>query len=131
VKNQGTGFSPATRLRIELLSVKAARFFREDEVCPVGFRFADGGCPLQDPSIPCSLSGGSVATCFIPSLAADATSAQFVVHVGVMVNVSQIPITFLVRADADGAVTESNENNNILPLTVTVPERFQGQRTID
>jgi uncharacterized repeat protein (TIGR01451 family) len=121
VKNQGSGPAPATNLRIQLLSVTAARFLREDEQCPLPYRFVDGACPLQDPSTPCGLSGGSVATCSIPELAGGAVSGQFVANVSVTISAANLPITFYVRADADGAVTESNENNNILPLTVTVP----------
>jgi hypothetical protein len=120
VKNKGTGPAPATNLRVEILSSSAARFV-SDELCAQGYRFIDGTCTYQDSAASCSHSQGSVATCSTPSLAAGATSGQFVVSAGLMVSGGNFPITFLVRADADGAVTESNENNNILPLTVTVP----------
>jgi len=126
VKNQGTGFSPATTLRIQLLSSSVARFMRDDEkglTCPLFFQFVDGSCVRQNENSPasCSHSQGSVTTCSIPSLTPGATSGQSVANVSVTISAANLPITFYVRADADGAVTESNENNNMLPVTVTVP----------
>ena len=124
VKNQGIGPAPATKLRIELPS-STARFVRDDELddmCPVLYRFVDGTCVQRNGNFPasCSTSGDSVATCSIPSLAAGATSGQFVVNAGLTVPARDILLTFVVRADADNAVTESNENNNVVVLTVTV-----------
>jgi uncharacterized repeat protein (TIGR01451 family) len=117
VKNQGTGFSPATRLRIELLSSSVARFMG-DEMCPPNARFADGSCILHNLPAACGFSQ-NVAICSIPELVGGAVSGQFVANVSVTISAAILPITFVVRADADNAVTESNENNNILALTVT------------
>ncbi len=125
VKNQGTGPAPATKLRIELLPPSPARFLRNDEMdgmCPPLLRFMDGSCVQRNENSPasCSTSGGSVATCSIPSLAAGATSGQFVANAGLTIRARNILLTFVVRADADGVVTEGNENNNVVVLTVAV-----------
>ena len=119
VKNQGTGLSPATTLRIELLSSSVARFIG-DEMCPPNARFADGSCILHNLPAACGFSQ-NVATCSIPELAAGAVSGQFVVNAGLTTRETRFPIIFHVRADADNAVPESNEHNNVAVLTVTVP----------
>lgn len=125
VTNQGTGPAPATKLRIELMPPSPARFIRDDELdgmCPVLYRFVDGTCVQRNGNVPasCSTSGDSVATCSIPSLAAGATSGQFVVNAGLTIPARNILLSFVVRADADGVVRESNENNNVVILTVAV-----------
>ena len=123
-KNQGPGPAPTTTLRIELLSSSAARFMTDSEFCQQGKRLIDGGCVAldQNPPASCSHSQGSgVATCSIPSLTPGATSGQFVANVLVNISPANLPVTFNVRADADGAVAENDERNNVVPVVVTVP----------